>query len=68
MVAATAVVLLRAVEQGQLRSGLDLEAVLDGLYGPVYLRLLIGHGHLDRSALETLMDQLLQGIAEPDQH
>lgn len=61
-------VLLRAVGRGELRAGLDPEAVLDALYGPVYLRLLFGHGSLDRSTVETLVDQLLQGIAEPDEH
>ncbi|WP_158252771.1 TetR/AcrR family transcriptional regulator [Cryobacterium sp. N21] len=56
-------VLFRATERGELRADLDLEVVLDGLYGPVYLRLLFGHGPLDRPTIETLIDQVLQGIA-----
>lgn len=57
-------VLIRAVERGELRADLDLEVVLDGLYGPVYLRLLFGHGPLDRSTVEALVDQVLRGIAQ----
>ena len=60
-------VLIRAVERGELRVDLDLEVALDGLYGPVYLRLLFGHGPLDRPAIETLVDQVLQGIASQAQ-
>lgn len=60
-------VLIRAIERGELRADLDLEVALDGLYGPVYLRLLFGHGPLDRSTVAALVDQVLQGIAQPDQ-
>lgn len=60
-------VLIRAIERGELRANLDLEVVLDGLYGPVYLRLLFGHGPLDRSAVEALVDQVLQGISQQGQ-
>ena len=60
-------VLTRAVERGALRPDLDLELALDGLYGPIYLRLLFGHGTLERPVLEALVDQVLQGLAAPDQ-
>lgn len=56
------VVLARAIARGQLRPNIDLEVTLDGLYGPLYLRLLFGHGPLDRPTLETLVDQQLRGI------
>lgn len=59
--------LIRAIERGELRSDFDPEVVLDGLYGPVYLRLLFGHGPLDRPTIEALVDQVLQGIAPQDQ-
>lgn len=57
----------RAVERGEIRANSDPEVVLDGLYGPVYLRLLFGHGPLDRGTIEALVDQVLQGIAPKDQ-
>lgn len=60
-------VLIRAIKRAELRADLDLEVVLDGLYGPVYLRLLFGHGPLDRPTVEALVDQVLQGIAQQDQ-
>lgn len=56
-------VLERAIQQGELRRGLDLDLTLDGLYGPIYLRLLFGHAQLDTPALEALVDQQLRGIA-----
>lgn len=56
-------VLQRAVKRGELRPDLDLEVALDGLYGPIYLRLLFGHGSLELPALEALVDQVLRGIA-----
>jgi len=59
-------VLHRAVERGQLRADLDLELVLDGVYGPVYLRLLYRHLPLDRSEIEKLVDQILDGIIAPN--
>lgn len=63
--AAGRAVLTRAVERGDLRPDLDLEVALDGLYGPIYLRLLFGHGTLERPVIEALVDQVLQGLATP---
>lgn len=56
-------VLERAVSRGELRSDLDLDLALDGLYGPIYLRLLFAHSPLDTPALEALVAQQLRGIA-----
>ena len=56
-------VLRRGIERSELRTDLDLELALDGLYGPLYLRLLFGHSSLDRDSLKCLVDQVLQGIA-----
>lgn len=57
-------VLARAVEAGALRADVDAEVVLDGLYGPLYLRLLFGHASLDRPSMECLVDQVLDGVAQ----
>src|SRR5579875_539326 len=42
--AATKAVLQRHQESGRLPADLDLDLVLDLLYGPLYFRLLVGHG------------------------
>lgn len=39
-------VLRRAIDRGDLANGVDVEAAIDLLYGPVYHRLLHGHGPL----------------------
>jgi AcrR family transcriptional regulator len=58
-------VLRRAIDRGELRADLDLDAALDALYGPLYLRVLFGHGSLERAALGALVDQALRGLAPP---
>ncbi len=58
-------VLRRGIERGELRADLDLELVLDGVYGPLYLRLLYRHLPPSRPEIEKLIDQLLTGIAAP---
>lgn len=55
-------VLQRAVDRGELRAECDLELVLDGVYGPIYLRLLFGHAPLDGHDLERLVDQALHSV------
>ena len=56
--------ILRAgVARGELRSGLDYEAVMDGLFAPVYQRLFFGHGELSSDLAATLVRQTMAGIA-----
>lgn len=57
---ATAGVLQRAVDRGELVADLDVSAVLDQLYGPVYYRLLLGH----ESLTSDLADVLLRGVLD----
>jgi Tetracyclin repressor-like, C-terminal domain len=59
-------VLQRAIDRGELRPDLDLDGALDGLYGPLYHRVLFGHGSVERSALQALVDQALRGLAVTD--
>ena len=53
----------RAVEAGELRADLDLEITLDLVYGPLYYRLLVGHASLDGRFTDTLLAQVLGGVA-----
>ena len=54
-------VLLRGIEAGEFRAGLDLEAVIDALYGPVFFRLLVGHGKLDQAWTDRVAEIVLDG-------
>ena len=52
----------RAIERGEIRAGIDLEAALDLIYGPLYLRLLQGHAPLDDAFVQAAIDLALTGI------
>jgi AcrR family transcriptional regulator len=55
--------LLQAIEHGAVRADLDLEVALDLIYAPLFFRLLIGHGPLDREFTDALLDTALEGCA-----
>lgn len=55
----------RARTRGEIRDDTDPDLVLDGVYGPVYLRLLFGHAPLDEQALRQIVDQVLEGLTPP---
>lgn len=46
----------------ELRDDFDSELVLDALYGPIYLRLLVGHRSLTEKLADALADVVLEGI------
>jgi AcrR family transcriptional regulator len=52
----------RAIATRQLRNDLDIEAVLDLLYAPLYFRLLIGHGPLDAHFTDAIIDAAINGL------
>lgn len=53
----------RGIELGQIRADLDVELVLDAIYGPLWARLLIGHLPLRPSDANKIVDALWPGIA-----
>jgi AcrR family transcriptional regulator len=55
-------VLERAIERGELRPDVDVELVHEMLFGPVYYRLLLSGGELDRSFAEQIVDTVLPAI------
>jgi AcrR family transcriptional regulator len=57
--------LSRAAAEGSIRADADLEVALDLIYAPLYFRLLIGHGTLDRAFTDALLDTALEGLS-PD--
>jgi Tetracyclin repressor-like, C-terminal domain len=56
-------ILQRGVAAGEFRKGLDLDIVIDGLYGPTYYRLLVPYSELSNRYIDSLAMNLLRGIA-----
>jgi AcrR family transcriptional regulator len=54
--------LKRAVAEGDLRADIDYEVTLDMIYGPVFFRLLLGHGALDQSFTDRVLEECIQGL------
>jgi AcrR family transcriptional regulator len=44
------------IQSGELRSNLDIETVIDMLYSPLWLRMLIGHQPLTQAAADRVLD------------
>lgn len=54
--------LVRAIETGEIRAKIDIEAALDLVYAPLFFRLLVGHGPIDRKFVDAVLDQALEGL------
>lgn len=52
-------VLQRGIANGEFKPDMDLESVLDCLYGPLYFRLLIGHDKSSAKYADQLVDLVL---------
>ncbi len=59
--------LRRAIKRGQLRKNVDMDLLLDSLYGPIYMRFLIQHDSLTPQFVEGLCSLALGG-AVPNRH
>jgi AcrR family transcriptional regulator len=57
----------RAIKRGQLRKNIDMDLLLDSLYGPIYMRFLIQHDSLTPGFVEGLCSLALGG-ATPNRH
>jgi AcrR family transcriptional regulator len=53
--------LRRAILRGQLRKNVDMDLLLDSLYGPIYMRFLIRHDSLTPEFVEGLCELTLGG-------
>ncbi|HEX6454293.1 MAG TPA: TetR/AcrR family transcriptional regulator [Trebonia sp.] len=58
------IVVARAVERGDLPAGIDVEATLDLLYGPVYHRLLHGHAPLTPEFAKYVVRTVVAGLRD----
>jgi len=56
--------LRRGILRGELRKDVDLDLLLDSLYGPIYMRFLIRHDKLTPDFVDHLCELVLAG-AEP---
>jgi AcrR family transcriptional regulator len=54
-------ILHRAIRRGELRRNLDLDLLLDALYGPIYMRFLIQHDRLTPGFVDGLCALVLEG-------
>jgi AcrR family transcriptional regulator len=53
----------RAIERGEIESGIDPVRVIESVLGPIHLRLLLTGEVVDRPFLEGIVDTVLNGIA-----
>jgi AcrR family transcriptional regulator len=60
---ATRLLLLRAVDRGEIPADTNLEVSLDLLYGPIYHRLLHGHAPLTERFAKQVIDAVLAAIS-----
>jgi AcrR family transcriptional regulator len=54
--------LRRGILRGELRKDVDMDLVLDSLYGPIYMRFLIRHDKLTPDFVDRLCDMILGGV------
>ena len=57
-------VLRRGMESGEFDEGLDIESAIDVLYGPMFYRLLVGHGPIDQKFIDSTAGIVLSGFAK----
>jgi AcrR family transcriptional regulator len=57
--------IVKGIASGELRPDLDVEDVLDVLYSPLLLRLLVGHRSIDPGAVDDLLALVWPGIVNP---
>jgi AcrR family transcriptional regulator len=57
--------LRRGILRGELRKDVDMDLVLDSLYGPIYMRFLIRHAKLTPDFVDGLCELVLSG-ARPE--
>jgi AcrR family transcriptional regulator len=53
--------LRRGIQRGELRKNIDLDLLLDSLYGPIYMRFLIRHDKLTPDFVDRLCKLVLGG-------
>ena len=57
--------LQRGIDRGELPAGIDMDLILDSLYGPIYMRFLIRHDELNETFADALCGLVLRGVERP---
>lgn len=55
--------LQRGIDRGEIAEGIDMDLVLDALYGPLYMRFLIRHDTLTDEFVTELCDLVMDSVA-----
>jgi AcrR family transcriptional regulator len=61
-----AATIARGIANGELRPNLDVEDTLDVVFGPLWLRLLIGHRPTSAATVDRLLDLVWPGLVNPE--
>jgi AcrR family transcriptional regulator len=56
--------LQRGIDRGELPADIDMNLMLDALYGPIYMRFLIRHDELNEGFADALCELVLRGVAQ----
>jgi hypothetical protein len=57
-----AAVLQRSIDRGEIRPDVDIPALMDQLFAPIYYRLIMRHEPLDENLAGTVVRTLLDGV------
>jgi AcrR family transcriptional regulator len=57
--------LQQAIRDGAVRSDVPVETALDALYGPLWIRLVIGHQSITAKAVDEILDCVWPALASP---
>jgi AcrR family transcriptional regulator len=60
--------LRRGIGRGELPEDLDMDVMLDSLYGPIYMRFLIRHDHLTEAFVDQICAMVVDGISSRQNH
>lgn len=58
--------LKRAITEKSIRKDIEIDVVLDMIYGPIFYRLQVGHATADLAFVESLMREAIRGLRESD--
>lgn len=58
--------LRRGVEQGEIRADVDIDTLVDALYGPIINRMMLGHGPLNEDFVEKIATFVFDGVRCPE--
>jgi AcrR family transcriptional regulator len=57
-------ILIRAIAEKNVREDIEIDVVLDMIYGPIFYRLQVGHAPADVAFVEGLMREAMRGLSK----